>query len=416
MAQVLQDVRKRALADVSNAKSRPCKAGRPAEDSKPLTADTAAAQAAMAPGAVQSTSSVVIDTDVQAAKAVSRATQSDAEEASGTVPPCPGSPASDASCDTECDSPAEPDRCTSPSPPPCQAEQQSAYLLLKACEREDAAEERADAAEAALGEANRKLAATEAALAAAQTRLQLLEVQLLNRAVAATKLDAGRMADPASLPNSARSESLSDASDDTTADATDMTVQQSDDWPRCSFDWDSAQVESESVQLRLDLEATNARLCMSRESEQKAVAYANAAGERLDALAAMLRGSADIAFAGTDCSARRLRHHLFRCLDVDCDGFLGGGDLQHWYRISEQFLDTQGYDTVSFEALQAQLADALYNPTLPEEFQCKGKVSLMQLSRSKMGGGIIATLLNLDNLMQDRNTSEWGAARSVPLS
>jgi hypothetical protein len=176
MAQVLQDVRKRALADVSNAKSRPCKAGRPAEDSKPLTADTAAAQAAMAPGAVQSSSSAVSGTDVQAAKAVSQATQSNGEEASETVPTCPGSPASDASCDTECDSPAEPDRCTSPSPPPCQAEQQSAYLLLKACEREDAAEERADAAEAALAEANRKLAATEAALAAAQTRLQLLEV------------------------------------------------------------------------------------------------------------------------------------------------------------------------------------------------------------------------------------------------
>lgn len=178
MAQVLQEVRKRALADVSNAKSRPCKAGRPAEESnsKPLTVDTAAAQAAMAPGAVQSSSSVVDDTHVQAAKAVSQATQSDAEEASEAVLISPGSPASDASCDTECDSPAEPDRCTSPSPPPCQAEQQSAYLLLKACEREDAAEERADAAEAALGEANRKLAVTEAALAAAQNRLQLLEV------------------------------------------------------------------------------------------------------------------------------------------------------------------------------------------------------------------------------------------------
>lgn len=31
----------------------------------------------------------------------------------------------------------------------------------------------------------------------------------------------------------------------------------------------------------------------------------------------------------------------------------------------------QGYDPVSFEALQAQLADALYNPTLPKDFQCK---------------------------------------------
>ena len=178
MAQVLQEVRKRALADVSNAKSRPCKAGRPAEESnsKPLTADTAAAQAAMAPGAVHNNSNVAAATDLHAAKAVSQASQSDAEEASEAVPTSPGSPASDASCETECDSPAEPDRCTSPSPPPCQAEQQSAYLLLKACEREDAAEERADAAEAALAEANRKLAATEAALAAAQTRLQLLEV------------------------------------------------------------------------------------------------------------------------------------------------------------------------------------------------------------------------------------------------
>lgn len=107
----------------------------------------------------------------------------------------------------------------------------------------------------------------------------------------------------------------------------------------------------------------------------------------------------------------------------------------------------------------------------------QGKVSLMQLSRSNMGAGIIATLLNLDNLMQviqladlplkilssmslkwrfgvrsvakctvsgfvmlrsvaqprfrllrsgrfricrvslqDRNTSEWGAHRAVPLS
>jgi hypothetical protein len=83
----------------------------------------------------------------------------------------------------------------------------------------------------------------------------------------------------------------------------------------------------------------------------------------------------------------------------------------------------------------------------------QGKVSLMQLSRSKMGGGIVATILNIDNLMQcalllfifvsacrgfhfagvehigccnylfitlsscrDRNTSEWGSARSVPLS
>ncbi len=46
----------------------------------------------------------------------------------------------------------------------------------------------------------------------------------------------------------------------------------------------------------------------------------------------------------------------------------------------------------------------------------QGKVSLLQLSRSKMGAGIVATLLNLDNMMQDRNSSEWGAQRAVPLS
>lgn len=46
----------------------------------------------------------------------------------------------------------------------------------------------------------------------------------------------------------------------------------------------------------------------------------------------------------------------------------------------------------------------------------QGKVSLMQLSRSGMGSGILATLLNIDNTMQDRNTSEWGASRAVVLS
>jgi hypothetical protein len=37
---------------------------------------------------------------------------------------------------------------------------------------------------------------------------------------------------------------------------------------------------------------------------------------------------------------------------------------------------------------------------VPSSDVLQGKVSLMQLSRSKMGGGIIATLLNIDNLMQ----------------
>lgn len=411
MAQAHQELRKRALADVSNSRCRPLKAGRP-EPLEDGSADVAASQPVMVVLKAQHGLDLAAAGGLPAAAAAPEGSAAAASDE-------PSSPTSDsdASCDTECDSPAPSEALdrSSTSPPPSQAEQQSAYLLLKACEREEAESERADAAELALAESNRKLAATEAALAAAQERLQLLEVQLLNRAVAAAKLDAGRPGD-ASLPQAPCSESLSDASDDTGADASDMAVQAGEDWPRASFDWDSAQVDSESVQLRLELEATNARLCMSREAEQKAVAYAEVASVRMEAFCHMLRGTADIAFAGTDCSARRLRHHLFRCLDVDCDGFLGGGDLQHWYRVSEQFLDTQGYDPVELEALQAQLADALYNPSLPEEFQCKGKVSLMQLSRSKMGGGIIATLLNLDNLMQDRNTSEWGSQRAVPLS
>ncbi len=41
----------------------------------------------------------------------------------------------------------------------------------------------------------------------------------------------------------------------------------SEEWHRRpgSFDWDSAQVDSETVQLRLELESTHARLTMSRE-------------------------------------------------------------------------------------------------------------------------------------------------------
>ncbi len=41
-----------------------------------------------------------------------------------------------------------------------------------------------------------------------------------------------------------------------------------DCWPRrsgASFDWDGARVESETVQLRLELESAHARLQLSRE-------------------------------------------------------------------------------------------------------------------------------------------------------
>jgi hypothetical protein len=395
-------VRKRSLTDSIAPLARPLKAvyltpAASTPESKPAAASPAATQAQQAVG-----------------DHVAKPEQQQQPAAAAAQPGSPGSGDTSPDADLSPTSPVTPSRCE-------QSEQQSAYLLMKACEREEAAEDRAEEAEAALDTSNRKLRETETLLQAAQERIKLLEVQLLNRAVSHAKLDGLKAADAECQAISEDSKSQ----DSEGSAATDMHLQSggAEEWPRrpTSFDWDSAQVDCETLQLRLELEATHARLTMSRESEQKATEYAEAAGTRLDAFAGMLRGAADVAFCGNDASARRLRHHLFRCLDVDCDGFLGGGDLQHWYRSSEHFLETQGYDPVCFEALQAQLADALYNPTLPNEFLCRGKVSLMQLSRSNMGAGIVASLLNLDNLMQDRNTSEWGAptltgSRSVPLS
>ncbi len=43
--------------------------------------------------------------------------------------------------------------------------------------------------------------------------------------------------------------------------------------------------------------------------------------------------------------------HARSCLDVDCDGFLGGGDLQHWYCASEAFVDTQVGPPVPTQAI-----------------------------------------------------------------
>jgi len=45
----------------------------------------------------------------------------------------------------------------------------------------------------------------------------------------------------------------------------------------------------------------------------------------------------------------------------------------------------------------------------------QGKVSMLQLVRSRMGAGIVSIFLNLQNLTQERSTSEWGATSVVSL-
>ena len=45
----------------------------------------------------------------------------------------------------------------------------------------------------------------------------------------------------------------------------------------------------------------------------------------------------------------------------------------------------------------------------------QGKVSMLQLNRSKMGAGVVSIILNLDNMMQDRSSAEWGATNVVSI-
>lgn len=90
------------------------------------------------------------------------------------------------------------------------SEQQSAHLLLKACEREEAAEERAEQAEQELRNAKSKQRAAEARavnaeeqLSAAQERIKLLELQVLDRCsgrlsdATASEVGAPRLTDAA---------------------------------------------------------------------------------------------------------------------------------------------------------------------------------------------------------------------------
>lgn len=67
---------------------------------------------------------------------------------------------------------------------------------------------------------------------------------------------------------------------------------------------------------------------------------------------------------------------LCRCLDVDCDGFLGGGDLQHWYRMSELFLDTQVQPAIVFvsTALLSKKTQSVHGFLQQEEATCMSRV------------------------------------------
>ena len=42
--------------------------------------------------------------------------------------------------------------------------------------------------------------------------------------------------------------------------------------------------------------------------------------------------------------------------------------MEHWYRINEVLLETNGYEAVSMEQVRQQLADALHNPSIPAAF------------------------------------------------
>ena len=40
---------------------------------------------------------------------------------------------------------------------------------------------------------------------------------------------------------------------------------------------------------------------------------------------------------------------------------------------------------------------------------------MLQLVRSRMGAGIVSIMLNLQNMMQERSTAEWGATSVVSI-
>lgn len=58
--------------------------------------------------------------------------------------------------------------------------------------------------------------------------------------------------------------------------------------------------------------ALHAMSVVMAQREKEACSFAEASTRRLDAMAEMVRGAASVAFAGSDASSRRMRHHLFR--------------------------------------------------------------------------------------------------------
>ena len=60
-------------------------------------------------------------------------------------------------------------------------------------------------------------------------------------------------------------------------------------------------------------------------------------------------------------------------------------------------------------------ADSYCNQSIDQSIRAavvQGKVSMLQLSRSKMGAGVVSILLNLDNMMQDRSSSDMPLLQS----
>lgn len=290
-------------------------------------------------------------------------------------------------------------------------EHKAVHLLMKACEREDVAEERAETAEAQLSTVREQLTsaesrarAAESSLSESMARVKQLELQLVERCTghAVASQDASD------------TDSNDDVLDGMLNDDT-LTPYGSDSSDCTSLKGNVADAASPIARLTLQVQSLIARLTLAQQAETNAKTLAEASLQRLEVVADMVRGCAAVAFAGNDASSCRLRHHLFRCLDVDADGFLGEADMRHWYDEAMKFLEVQEDDPVKFEALRQQLFDALHVPNLSASFVREGKVSLMQLVRSKLGACVICTLLNVHNMMQERANAEWAAVQRIPL-
>lgn len=300
--------------------------------------------------------------------------------------------------------------------------------LVAAEARAWAAEQRALAAEGALESAWARAAEAEAHATAAQrssdahaARVKDLESQLA-AALGVAPAPSGASAAPA-VAAAAGLQSLSAVAGGRAVSGEEWGLENlepmvMESWPPLGLcgggglSWAAEVDDAEKLRSLAELQERVEDLEQAAESASVKLA---ASQERMCAMCDMLRGAATIAFGGTDLSARRIRHHMFQALDADGDGFLGEADLQHWYRVNEALLETHGYEAVSVEQIRQQLTDALHNAQLPPAFAAHGKVSMLQLSRSKMGAGVVSIMLNLDNMMQDRSSAEWGASIVVSI-